>query len=175
MYYLRKERGDVGFVEYDADELISIVHDNEQTILYDTAMLFYDEYADVIKIIAKNNKFIPKYYPSITISVTDGVYIYWKDYSVRNKSVHLSEEKRKRIKGHHVQANKRLGYYEKSFPLAFKSELEVILKLESMFSVIRKKSKFLKKIDFYRNLIIKLDTAEIDEALDYIASKLDDE
>lgn len=171
-YYLKKEDNALGNVS--ADEMLIALHKEEQLEMYSVAMLLYEEYEEVIKIVAKNNNFITKYYPSITQD-NGGVYIYWKDYSARNKSTHLTEAKRKRIKGKYIKINKRTGYTEKSFRDAFKEEVAVIIKFESMFKVVRKKSEFLKKIDFYRNLNNKIDTTEIDEVIDYIADKLDDE
>jgi hypothetical protein len=171
-YYLKKEDNALGNVS--ADEMLIALHAEEQLEMYSVAMLLYEEFEEVIKIVAKNNNFIPKYYPSIT-QCGGGVYIYWKDYSARNKAVHLPEAKRKRIKGKYIKINKRNGYTEKSFRDAFKKELDEIMKYETMFKVVRKKSEFLKKIDFYRNLNNKIDTTEIDEVIDYIASKLDDE
>lgn len=172
-YCLKDEMN--ALVNVDSNEMLIAIHEQEQLEIYNVAILLYEEYEQVIKIVAKNNNFIPKFYPSITMSKSDGVYIYWKDYSARNKAVHLSEQKRKKIKGKYIKVNKRLGYTKKSFKDAFKEELAVVIKFDSMFKVVRKKSEFLKKIDFYRNLNNKLDTSEIDEVLEYIADKLDDE
>ncbi|GAB6069446.1 hypothetical protein JCM30760_05430 [Thiomicrorhabdus hydrogeniphila] len=149
------------------------IQEIEQVELYNVALLLYEQYEEVIKIVARNNDFIPKFYPSITIK-NDGVYIYWKDYSVRNKAIHLSEAKRKKIKGRYLKYNKRLGYTQSSFTGAFESEWNVISEFDSLFDVVRKKSRLLKRLDYYRNLNDKVDTVRIDEILEYIASQLEE-
>ncbi|MBN2865080.1 MAG: hypothetical protein JXK16_03665 [Thiotrichales bacterium] len=171
-YFLRNEQGELE--KKELNEMLIEIQVIEQVELYNVALLLYEQYEEVIKIVARNNNFIPKFYPSITIK-NDGVYIYWKDYSARNKAIHLSESKRKKIKGRYLKYNKRLGYTQSSFTGAFESEWNVISKFDELFDVVRKKSRFLKKLDYYRNLNDKLDTTEINEILDYIANQLEDD
>jgi hypothetical protein len=173
IYYFREDYDDANFVELDSNDMLRKIYEEEQLELFNTAKLLYDEYNEVIKIVASNNNFIAKYYPSI-FQENSCVFIYWKDYSNRNKLTYLDYKKRKKVKGDYIKINKRLGYTEKSFKEAFKSELDVIMKFESMFKVIRKKSELLKKLDYYRNLAFKYNDDEINEVLEYIDSKAEE-
>ncbi len=99
-YYIKDK--DNALCNVSANEMLISVLEEEQLEMYNVAILLCEEYEQVIKIVAGNHKFIPKYYASITRD-NGGVYIYWKDYSARNKSVYLSEVKRKKIKGKYIK------------------------------------------------------------------------
>jgi hypothetical protein len=124
--------------------------------LYILAILLKEKYEDELKIISKKNHFQTRYFPDIR-NAGDSVYIYWQDFIRRNMSLkQIPKEQRRKIYGCVVRMPK-LGYTEGSFKQTNELEKEMIMRFEGFFVDIRKRARFLKRIQYYSNLAKKSD------------------
>jgi hypothetical protein len=102
-----------------------------------------------------------KHLPRIT-EKSGSVYIEWISYNNRNRSVHVSFDKRTKIHGDYIKKNKTNGYTKTSFKYAPEWELGLILEFEEKFKRIRKTLETLKKAEMYINMSEKRNNAELE-------------
>ncbi|MBX0310464.1 MAG: hypothetical protein JHC31_01445 [Sulfurihydrogenibium sp.] len=126
------------------------------------AKLLRSSYLNIWKM--ENNQRIikGKYVPRLT-EKSGTVYIEWISFNKRNRSVHLSFDKRQKIYGDYIKKSKKGGYNKTAFKYASDWELSLIMEYEEKFNKIRTTLELLKKSLFYLRASIKRLNPETEE------------
>jgi hypothetical protein len=148
-----------------SDRLYAIAKKDIENIIQELVMeakLLRSSYLNIWKM--ENNQRIikGKYVPRLT-EKSGTVYIEWISFNKRNRSVHLSFDKRQKIYGDYIKKSKKGGYNKTAFKYASDWELSLIMEYEEKFNKIRTTLELLKKSLFYLRASIKRLNPETEE------------